>query len=131
MRRCVGRVRPSAAVTRQAWEDNRREATGVNHIAPFCHPRKLSAGIHPKKATRDARYTLSGMMKMTDPVCTAKAEGILPVSTCNMFVNHSTLPEKKIAQLLPFTSPFPFSLESGYRIPVLFSGNVGRDFSLS
>jgi hypothetical protein len=68
---------------------------------------------------------------MTDPVCTAKAEGILPASTCNMFVNHSTLPEKEIAQHLPFTSPFPFSLERGYRIPVLFSGIVGQDFPLS
>ncbi len=72
---------------------------------PFCHPRKLSAGIHPKKATRDARYTLSGMMKVTDPVCTEKAEGSLPVSTCNMFVNHSTLPEKKMAPLLKLVLP--------------------------
>ena len=38
VRRCVGRVRPSVAVTRQAWEDNRREATGVNHMAPSILP---------------------------------------------------------------------------------------------
>jgi len=79
----------------------------------------------------DSRLNIPGMMKMTDPVCTEKGEGSLPVSTCNMFVNHSTLPEKKMAELLKFNSPFPFSLERGYGVPVLFSGNVGHDFSLS
>ena len=34
----VGGVRPSAAVTRQVWEDSRREASGVNGMAPSVIP---------------------------------------------------------------------------------------------
>jgi hypothetical protein len=45
-----------------------------------------------------------------------------------VFVNHSTLLEKKMAQLVKFNSFFPFSLERGYRVPVLFSGHVRQIF---